>query len=39
MWVGDEGYMRLSLACSREDLLDGTSRLVRFVRLLGEERR
>ena len=33
-----EGYVRLSLASSREDLLDGTSRLVRFVRLLGEAR-
>ena len=31
-----EGYVRLSLASSREDLLEGTSRLVRFVRLLGE---
>lgn len=34
-----EGYVRLSLASSRQDLLDGTSRLVRFVRLLGEARR
>jgi aspartate aminotransferase len=34
-----EGYVRLSLASSREDLLDGASRLVRFVHLLGEERR
>jgi aspartate aminotransferase len=34
-----EGYVRLSLASSRQDLLEGTSRLVRFVRLLGEERR
>ncbi len=34
-----EGYVRLSLASSREDLLEGTSRLVRFVRLLGEARR
>ena len=31
-----EGYVRLSLASSREDLLEGTSRLVRFVRLLAE---
>jgi aspartate/methionine/tyrosine aminotransferase len=28
-----EGYVRLSLASSREDLLEGTSRLLRFVRL------
>ena len=28
-----EGYVRLSLASSREDLLEGTSRLNRFVRL------
>ena len=34
-----EGYVRLSLASSRQDLLDGTSRLVRFVRLLAEARR
>jgi aspartate aminotransferase len=34
-----EGYVRLSLASSREDLLDGASRLVRFVHLLGEVRR
>jgi aspartate aminotransferase len=34
-----EGYVRLSLASSRQDLLEGTSRLVRFVHLLGEERR
>jgi aspartate aminotransferase len=34
-----ENYVRLSLASSREDLLDGASRLVRFVHLLGEERR
>ena len=34
-----EGYVRLSLASSSEDLLDGTSRLVRFVRLPGEARR
>ena len=34
-----EGYVRLSLASSREDLLDGVSRLVRFVHLLGEARR
>jgi aspartate aminotransferase len=33
-----EGYVRLSLASSREDLLDGASRLVRFVRLLGGAR-
>ena len=33
-----EGYVRLSLASSREDLLEGTSRLVRFVRLLGDAR-
>jgi aspartate/methionine/tyrosine aminotransferase len=31
-----EGYVRLSLASSREDLLDGASRLVRFVHHLGE---
>jgi aspartate/methionine/tyrosine aminotransferase len=31
-----EGYVRLSLASSREDLLEGTLRLVRFVRLLGD---
>ena len=34
-----EGYVRLSLASSREDLHDGASRLVRFVHLLGETRR
>ena len=34
-----EGYVRLSLASSREDLLDGASRLVRFVHLLGEAHR
>jgi aspartate aminotransferase len=34
-----EGYVRLSLASSREDLLDGASRLVRFVNLLSELRR
>jgi aspartate aminotransferase len=34
-----EGYVRLSLASSREDLLEGASRLVRFVHLLGEVRR
>ena len=34
-----EGYVRLSLASSREDLLEGTSRLVRFVRSQGEARR
>jgi aspartate/methionine/tyrosine aminotransferase len=31
-----EGYVRLSLASSREDLLEGTSRLLRFVRLPNE---
>jgi len=30
-----EGYVRLSLASSREDLLEGASRLARFVHLLG----
>jgi aspartate/methionine/tyrosine aminotransferase len=34
-----EGYVRLSLASSREALLEGTARLVRFVRRLGEVRR
>jgi aspartate aminotransferase len=34
-----EGYVRLSLASSREDLLDGASRLVRFVHLLGDAHR
>jgi aspartate/methionine/tyrosine aminotransferase len=34
-----EGYVRLSLASARGDLLVGTSRLVRFVRLLGGARR
>ena len=34
-----EGYVRLSLASARGDLLEGTSRLVRFVRFLGEARR
>jgi aspartate/methionine/tyrosine aminotransferase len=34
-----EGYVRLSLASSREDLVEGASRLVRFVHLLGEARR
>jgi aspartate/methionine/tyrosine aminotransferase len=34
-----EGYVRLSLASSREDLHDGASRLVRFVHLLSEARR
>jgi aspartate aminotransferase len=34
-----EGYVRRSLASSREDLLEGTSRLVRFVRLPSEARR
>jgi aspartate/methionine/tyrosine aminotransferase len=33
-----EGYVRLSLASSREDLLEGTSRLVQHVRFLGEAR-
>jgi aspartate aminotransferase len=33
-----EGYVRLSVASSREDLLEGTSRLIRSVRLLGEVR-
>jgi aspartate aminotransferase len=36
--LGD-GYVRLSLASSRQDLVEGASRLVRFVHLLGEERR
>jgi aminotransferase len=34
-----EGYVRLSLASSREDLLEGTSRLLRFVRFPIEMRR
>ena len=34
-----EGYVRLSLASSRDDLLDGASRLVRFVQLSGEAQR
>jgi aspartate/methionine/tyrosine aminotransferase len=34
-----EGYVRLSLASSRGDLLEGTSRLVQHVRLLDEARR
>jgi aspartate/methionine/tyrosine aminotransferase len=34
-----EGYVRLSLASSREDLLDGASRLVRFVHHQGETRK
>jgi aspartate aminotransferase len=34
-----QGYVRLSLASSREDLLDGASRLVRFLNLLGKARR
>jgi aspartate aminotransferase len=34
-----EGYVRLSLASSREDLREGTSRLVQHVRLLSEARR
>src|ERR687890_2312559 len=33
-----EGYVRLSLASSREDLLEGASRLVRYVRHLSEAR-
>jgi aspartate/methionine/tyrosine aminotransferase len=33
-----EGYVRLSLASSREDLREGTSRLVQHVRRLGEVR-
>ena len=33
-----EGYVRLSLASSREDLLEGTSRLVQCVRHAGEAR-
>ena len=31
-----EGYVRLSLASSRQDLLDGTSRLVQHVRRQGD---
>jgi hypothetical protein len=31
-----EGYVRLSLASSREDLLEGTSRLLQIVRLPKE---
>jgi aspartate/methionine/tyrosine aminotransferase len=31
-----EGYVRLSLASSREDLLEGSSRLIRFVRRPSE---
>src|ERR671912_2851233 len=34
-----EGYVRLSLATSREDLLDGASSLVRFVHHQGETRK
>jgi aspartate aminotransferase len=34
-----EGYVRLSLASSSEDLLDGASRLVPFVHLLSETNR
>jgi aspartate/methionine/tyrosine aminotransferase len=34
-----KGYVRLSLASSREDLLDGASRLVRFVHYQGEARK
>jgi aspartate/methionine/tyrosine aminotransferase len=33
-----EGYVRLSLASSKGDLLEGTSRLARFVRRLCDER-
>jgi aspartate/methionine/tyrosine aminotransferase len=33
-----EGYVRLSLASSREDLLEGSSRLIRFVRRPSEAR-
>src|SRR5918997_7075671 len=33
-----EGYVRLSLASSKEDLLEGASRLVRYVHLLREAR-
>jgi len=33
-----EGYVRLSLASSREDLLDGASRLVRFAHSQGNAR-
>jgi len=33
-----EGYVRVSLASSREDLLEGTSRLVQHVRRLGKVR-
>ena len=33
-----EGYVRLSLASSREDLLEGASRLARFVHHLGDAR-
>ena len=33
------GYVRLSLASARWDLLEGAPRLVRFVGLLGEARR
>jgi aspartate aminotransferase len=33
-----EGYVRLSLASSRENLLEGASRLVRFARLLSDAR-
>ena len=32
-----EGYVRLSLASSKEDLLEGASRLVRFVQSQGED--
>jgi aspartate/methionine/tyrosine aminotransferase len=34
-----EGYVRLSLASSREDLLEGASRLVRFVHQQGGARK
>ena len=33
-----EGYVRLSLASSKEDLLKGASRLVQYVSRLGEVR-
>jgi aspartate aminotransferase len=32
-----EGYVRLSLASSKEDLLEGASRLVEFVQSQGED--
>jgi aspartate/methionine/tyrosine aminotransferase len=34
-----EGYVRLSLASSREDLREGASRIARYVHLLNEEAR